>query len=101
MFYVCDLQSLPWLLVTVFYVCGLQMSWLLFTVFHVCGLQMVSRPPFTVELSKGDGRMLSFQCVFIAPEELDQQDGPQDAEAIGECTLCVDFRFLNIFFMLI
>ena len=79
-------------------VCVVQIVyWLLFTVFHVCGLQMVSRPPFTVELSKGDGRMLSFQCVFIAPEELEQQDGPQDAEAIGECTLCVDFRFLNIF----
>ena len=53
---------------------------------------MVSRPPFTVELCKGDGRTLSFQCIFISPEELDQQDGPQDAEAIGECTqLVLDF----------
>ena len=58
----------------------------------VCVLQMVSRPPFTVELCKGDGRTLSFQCIFISPEELDQQDGPQDAEAIGECTqLVLDF----------
>ncbi|KAL8613979.1 hypothetical protein ACOMHN_023214 [Nucella lapillus] len=44
--------------------------------------EMVSRPPFTVELSKGDGRMLSMQCMFASPEEADSQGGPQDAEAI-------------------
>lgn len=43
---------------------------------------MVSRPPFTVELCKGDGHILSMHCLFVSPEEIEQQEGPQDAEAI-------------------
>ncbi|XP_076473004.1 complement component 1 Q subcomponent-binding protein, mitochondrial-like [Babylonia areolata] len=44
--------------------------------------EMVSRPPFTVELSKGDGRTLSMQCVFVSPDEVDSEGGPRDAESI-------------------
>ena len=46
-------------------------------------VQLMSRPRFTVELCKGDGRTLSLDCVFISPEELEPQENPQDAEAIG------------------
>ncbi|KAK7088743.1 complement component 1 Q subcomponent-binding protein, mitochondrial-like [Littorina saxatilis] len=44
--------------------------------------EMVSRPPFTVEMCKGDGYTLSLQCMFTSPEEMEQQGGPQDADAI-------------------
>lgn len=44
---------------------------------------MVSRPPFTVEITKGDGRTLSLHCTFVSPAELEQETS-QDTEAIGE-----------------
>ncbi|PVD33035.1 hypothetical protein C0Q70_08483 [Pomacea canaliculata] len=43
--------------------------------------EMVSRPPFTVEITKGDGRTLSLHCTFVSPAELEQETS-QDTEAI-------------------
>ncbi|XP_071094470.1 complement component 1 Q subcomponent-binding protein, mitochondrial-like [Haliotis cracherodii] len=45
-------------------------------------VQMISKPPFTVELDKGSGEVLAFQCAFSPSEDMEQESGEQGAEAI-------------------
>lgn len=44
--------------------------------------EMVSQPPFSVEICKGDGQTLTMHCSFVSPEDLEQEGGQQDAETI-------------------
>lgn len=41
---------------------------------------MVSKPPFTVEIKKSSGKILSAHCAFSDADDLDQMEG----EAVGK-----------------
>ena len=43
-------------------------------------LQMVSRPPFTVEISKDGGRTVAIQCIFPQAEEMAEGEAQQYGE---------------------
>ena len=60
---------------------------------------MVCKPPFEVELTKGDGKVLALQCSFPSQDQMFEdaqyQGQGQDAEQIGtESTmfLCFDLN---------
>lgn len=42
---------------------------------------MVSKPPFTVEIKKSSGKILSAHCAFSETDDLDSQ---MEGEAVGK-----------------
>ena len=51
--------------------------------FSMALVQMVCKPPFEVELSKGDGKILALQCSFPSQDQMFEDAQSQDAEQIG------------------
>ena len=58
---------------------------------------MVSKPPFRVEIDKGAGEILAFQCMFASVDEVDPETSGQPEDTIGNVFLIPESALQRVY----